>query len=114
LYVVAGPETYANADLRASEIGAQLGTRAIVLGSVALATDRLRLFATMLDAATDEVLWQADYDRPIHELPAIQSDLMDHIAAALVDPDRRARALARSARVERALASIRPGVAPFE
>jgi TolB-like protein len=114
LYVVAAPSAYANADLRASEIGAQLGTRAIVLGSVALAADRLQLSATVLDAATDEVLWQADYDRPIHELPAIQVELMDHIAAALVDPDRRARALALAARVERTLASFRPGVAPFE
>jgi TolB-like protein len=114
LYVVAAPRTYANADLRASEIGAQLGTRAILLGSVALEADRLRLSATVLDAATDEVLWQADYDRRFDDLRAIQVEILDRIAAALVDPDLRARALARSARVERALASIRPGVAPFE
>jgi TolB-like protein len=114
LYVVAAPRVYANADLRASEIGAQLGTRAIVLGSVGLAAGRLRVSATVLDAATDDVLWQADYDRPLDELRAIQVDVMDHIAAALVDPGLRARALARSARAERALASARPDVAPFE
>jgi TolB-like protein len=115
LYVVAAPSAYVGADLAPAEMGAQLGARALVLGSVALEDDRLRVSATVLDAATDEILWQADYDRPVDELRAIQVDLIDGIAAALVAAEPRARALAvRSARLDNGLASARVGGAPFE
>lgn len=105
LYVVAAPSVYASADLPASEVGVQLGTRAIVRGSAALEAGRLRVSVVVLDAATDDVLWQTDYDRPVDELRAIQVDLVDNIAASLVDPSHRTRAL--SARVDRGVTSVR-------
>ena len=51
----------------------------------------------MADAATDMLLWQARYEEPLERLPAIQVEILDGVAAALVDPELRARSARGSA-----------------
>jgi hypothetical protein len=48
----------------------------------------------LIDAVTGDALWRAEYVRPIDELRAIQIDVVDNVAAALVDGERRASAAA--------------------
>ena len=114
VYVVAAPALYANAELTPSEIGAQLGTRGVVVGGVGLADGRVQVEASLVDAATNDVLWQMQYEVQVDELGAMQSDLIDNIAAALVDPEQRARSAAVNARTDSRATTFAPDVSAFE
>jgi len=103
IYVVGAPRAaaYLATELDASELGEQLGVRGIV--------------AELLDAATDERIWHAEYERPAEELLSLAAEIGDAITAALIDPEPRARAAAtpafRDARADNRTTSVRPGVA---
>jgi eukaryotic-like serine/threonine-protein kinase len=76
------------------QIGAQLGVAALLEGSVRRSRDRVRIVAQLIDTATDQHLWAETYDRELHDVFAIQSDVALRIAAALeaeLSPDERAR-----------------------
>jgi serine/threonine protein kinase/tetratricopeptide (TPR) repeat protein len=76
------------------EIGAALGAGTIVEGSVRRAGDRVRIVAQLIDAASDEHMWAETYDRDLHDIFAIQTDVALKIAASLqaeLSPGERAR-----------------------
>ncbi|HUG02347.1 MAG TPA: tetratricopeptide repeat protein [Longimicrobiales bacterium] len=76
------------------EIGAELGADTMLTGSVRRATDRVRIVAQLVDAATEECLWSETYDRRMLDIFAIQTDVALHIADALrarLSPDERSR-----------------------
>jgi TolB-like protein len=77
LYVV-GREAvlpYSNADLAVQDIAAQLGARGVVEGTVASGNGRIRVHLRFTDAATNELLFQGAYERPIGELEAIETEM---------------------------------------
>jgi len=96
LYVVGGSSVapYAGTDVGPSEVGAQLGTRGVLAADVQLRTGELRVAVQLTDAATGDALWRAGYERPSDELRAVQIDVIDNVAAALVDDERRAASAA--------------------
>jgi TolB-like protein len=106
IYVVSGAAVlpFADGEFSAAEIGVLLGARGIMSGTVERLEGRVRVRAQLSDAATDRVVWSVDYERPTDDLRAIQLDLVDGVAAALVDPALR-HASAGLARGENALAS---------
>jgi hypothetical protein len=63
----------------------------------------------LTDAATGDALWRAGYERPIDELRAVQIDVIDNVAAALVDDERRAASAAANiqARADSSITSTR-------
>ena len=65
------------------EIGAALGARTILDGSVRQAGDRVRIVAKLIDVETDKHLWVETYDRQLTDIFAIQTDVALRIAAAL-------------------------------
>jgi len=65
------------------EIATTLGATSVLDGSVRRAGDRVRIVATLIDAATDQHLWADTYDREMTDIFAIQTDVALHIAAAL-------------------------------
>ena len=65
------------------EIAATLGATSVLDGSVRRAGDRVRIVATLIDAASDQHLWAETYDRQMTDIFAIQTDVALHIAAAL-------------------------------
>ena len=65
------------------EIGAALGARSILDGSVRQAGDRVRIVAKLIDVETDKHLWVETYDRQLTDIFAIQTDVALRIAAAL-------------------------------
>ena len=65
------------------EIGAVLGAKTILDGSVRQAGDRVRIVATLIDVETDKHLWVETYDRQLTDIFAIQTDVALRIAAAL-------------------------------
>jgi TolB-like protein/Flp pilus assembly protein TadD len=65
------------------EIGEKLGAATILEGSVRRDTDRVRIVAQLVDAATDEHIWSETYDRDLTDIFAIQTDVALNIANAL-------------------------------
>jgi serine/threonine-protein kinase len=76
------------------EIGAALGARALLDGSVRCVGGRVRIVAKLVDVETDQHLWVETYDRQLTDVFAIQTDVALRIAAALkaeLSPDEQAR-----------------------
>ncbi len=76
------------------EIASALGVRTVLDGSVRHAGNRVRVVATLVDAAAGRPLWSETYDREISDIFAIQTDLALQIAAALraeLSPEERGR-----------------------
>lgn len=67
----------------AREIGAQLGVRYLVEGSVRRASNRLRVSAQLIDAPQDVHRWTGTYDGAIEDVFTIQEQLARKIVEAL-------------------------------
>lgn len=65
------------------QIGQELGVAHILEGSVRRAGDRVRISAQLINARTDEHLWAENYDRELKDIFQVQSEIAEHIAAAL-------------------------------
>ena len=71
-------------DLR--QIGIELGVDFLVEGSVRKAGNQLRITAQLIDAADGTHLWSDQYDRPMDDVFAIQTEIAEAIAGALRVP----------------------------
>jgi TolB-like protein len=71
-----------NVDLR--RVGAELGVRYIVEGSVRRAGDRIRVAAQLIDGTSGEQVWAETYDRKVTDVFALQDEISAIIAASLV------------------------------
>ena len=71
-------------DLR--QIGIELGVGYLVEGSVRKSGNQLRITAQLIDAADGTHLWSDQYDRPMDDVFAIQTEIAEAIAAALRVP----------------------------
>ena len=67
----------------AGQIGRELGAAVLVRGSVQRAGDRIRINATLVDAASDTALWSQNYDRLAGDILAVQDDIAWQVAARL-------------------------------
>ena len=65
------------------EIGKQLGVAHLLEGSVQRAGGKVRVNAQLIDARTDAHLWAENYDRPLGDVFAIQSEIAKTIADQL-------------------------------
>ena len=65
------------------QVGADLGVRFVLEGSVQASGDRVRITAQLVDAATGEDLWSERYDRADEDIFAVQSDVTAKIANTL-------------------------------
>src|SRR6202043_832380 len=65
------------------EIGQQLGVAHLLEGSVQRAGGKVRVNAQLIDARTDRHLWAENYDRPLDDVFAIQSEIAKTIANQL-------------------------------
>src|SRR5438876_9164517 len=65
------------------EIGRQLGVAHVVEGSVQRVGGKVRVNAQLIDARTDGHLWAENYDRPLDDVFAIQSEIAKTIANQL-------------------------------
>lgn len=76
------------------EIGARLGVRTLLSGSIRRAGTRVRIVTRLLDAATETHLWSETYDRELADIFAIQEGVAKEVARALeaeLTSDERAR-----------------------
>lgn len=65
------------------QIGEQLGVAHVLEGSVQRAADKVRVNAQLIDARTDAHEWAENYDRPLNDVFAIQSEIAGAIAQQL-------------------------------
>jgi TolB-like protein/class 3 adenylate cyclase/Tfp pilus assembly protein PilF len=65
------------------EIGQQLGVAHLLEGSVQRAANKVRVNAQLIDARSDAHQWAENYDRPIDDVFAIQSEIAKAIADQL-------------------------------
>jgi serine/threonine protein kinase len=76
------------------EIGARLGVRTLLDGSIRRAGAQVRIVTQLIDAATEAQLWSETYDRQLTDIFAIQTEVAEQIARALeaeLTSDERAR-----------------------
>ena len=65
------------------QVGADLGVRYVLAGSLQANGDRVRITAQLVDAATGADLWSERYDRSGEDIFAVQSDVTAKIANTL-------------------------------
>jgi len=74
---------YKGVSKRAEEIGAELGVRYLLEGSVQRAAERVRITVQLIDAASGAHLWAERYDREFKDIFAVQDDVTQRIVNVL-------------------------------
>ena len=74
---------YKNTSKNLRQIGKELGTATVLEGSVRKVGSQVRVSAQLIDAANDQHIWAQTYDRALHDIFAVQSDVANQIAQAL-------------------------------
>ena len=67
------------------QVGAELGARYVLEGSVRRAGSRVRITAQLIDAKTDRHIWAERYDREIGDIFAVQDEIVQQVVIA-IDP----------------------------
>ncbi|MFO1060695.1 MAG: adenylate/guanylate cyclase domain-containing protein [Dongiaceae bacterium] len=85
LLVIARHSSFAykgrSVDIRS--VARELGVRYVVEGSVRRASDRVRINAQLIDAASGNHLWAERYDRDLADIFAVQDEVVGEIVRAL-------------------------------
>jgi serine/threonine-protein kinase len=85
---------YEETDKSLPEIARELGVDAVIEGSVLRAGDRVRITAQLVHGASDEHLWAESYDRDLHDVLTLQSEVARAIAGEVkvtLTPEEEAR-----------------------
>ncbi len=98
---------YAEADRNLRQIGAELGARSLLEGSVRRTGNRLRVTVQLIDAVTDAHLWAETYDRTLDDVFQIQSEVSRQVAVAL-------EATLTESEAQRGVQAPRSGVGAWE
>jgi TolB-like protein/Tfp pilus assembly protein PilF len=85
LFVIARNSTftYKGRAIDVRQVGAELGVRYVLEGSVRSAGKRLRITAQLVEAETGGHVWAERYDRAVEDIFAVQDEITDTIAATL-------------------------------
>jgi adenylate cyclase len=74
---------YKGVSKRAEQIGAELGVRYLLEGSVQRAAERVRITVQLIHAASGAHLWAERYDRELKDIFAVQDDVTQRIVTVL-------------------------------
>jgi TolB-like protein/tetratricopeptide (TPR) repeat protein len=74
---------YKGTTKKVEEIGRELRVGTILEGSVRKAGNRLRINVQLIDVQSQGHLWAQSYDRDLHDVFAVQSDIAQRVARAL-------------------------------
>ncbi|WP_189343665.1 MULTISPECIES: adenylate/guanylate cyclase domain-containing protein [unclassified Mesorhizobium] len=86
LFVIARNSSFVfkGRSVNTTEVGRKLGVRYVVEGSVRKAGARVRITAQLIEASSGNHVWAERYDRSIDDLFAVQDEVTERIAWALV------------------------------
>jgi TolB-like protein len=84
-FVISGntASTYKGRRVGAKQIGAELGVRYVLEGSLQRSGKQVRVNVQLIDAETDSHLWAERFDHDIHAVLALQNEITSRIAIAL-------------------------------
>lgn len=74
---------YRGADKAISKIASELGATHVLDGSIRRGDGMVRISVQLVEAAQQTSIWQAQYDRPVRDLFAVQNEVAVSVAAAL-------------------------------
>lgn len=74
---------FRGADKAVRKLAAELGATHVLDGSVRRNEDTVRVSAQLIDAATQQSVWQSQYERPSRDLFAVQDEIATAVASAL-------------------------------
>jgi len=74
---------YKGKEIDPKRIGQELIVQAILTGRVVQRGQDLTLYVELIDAATENVLWKADYSRSMSNLVSLQSDVAKDVSSKL-------------------------------
>ena len=75
--------TYKGTLATLKSVGRELGVRYALEGSVRRAGNRLRITAQLVDTVSNLNLWADQYDRDLHDVFAVQSEVARNVASAM-------------------------------
>ena len=75
--------TYKGQALDVKRVGAELGARYVLEGSVRKAGNRVRVTGQLIDAGSGHHIWAERYDRDLEDIFAVQDEITEAIVAAL-------------------------------
>jgi adenylate cyclase len=65
------------------DVGRELGVKYILEGSARKTADRVRINVQLVDASTGNQVWTQRYDRQLHDIFALQDEIVQSLAATL-------------------------------
>jgi TolB-like protein len=85
LFVIARESsfTYKGKSARLQDVSRELGVKYFLGGSVRKAADRVRISVQLADTTTGAELWAERYDRPLHDIFALQDEIVRRIVTTL-------------------------------
>src|SRR5262245_14291252 len=75
--------TYKGKAVKVQEVSRELGVRYVLEGSIRKSDSQVRITAQLIDALTGGHLWSERYERPLHEIFAVQDEIRQQIVFAL-------------------------------
>ncbi|MBI3800766.1 MAG: tetratricopeptide repeat protein, partial [Deltaproteobacteria bacterium] len=75
--------TYKGKAVKVQEVSRELGVHYVLEGSVRRSDSQIRITAQLIDALTGGHMWSERYERPLHEIFAVQDEIRQQIVFAL-------------------------------
>ncbi len=85
LFVIDRGSTFAckNKPAKVHDVGRELGVKYILEGSARKTADRVRINVQLVDASTGDQVWTQRYDRQLHDIFALQDEIVQSLVATL-------------------------------
>ena len=74
---------YKGKPAKVQQVGRELGGKYVLEGSARKTTDRVRINVQLVDASTGDQLWTQRYDRQLHDIFALQDEIVQSLVATL-------------------------------
>jgi adenylate cyclase len=74
---------YRHSDMSMKQIGENLNVKTVLKGSIQRQGDLLRCRASLIDCASEEIIWSEQYDRKMDDIFKVQSDIALQISSKL-------------------------------
>lgn len=74
---------YRHSDMSVKQIGENLNVKTVLKGSIQRQGDLLRCRASLIDCASEEIIWSEQYDRKMDDIFKVQSDIALQISSRL-------------------------------
>lgn len=74
---------YKGKNVAPSTVGNDLAVQAVLTGRIVRRESQIALYVDLIDAKTENVLWKAEYDRPVSNLVTVQSEVVRDVISNL-------------------------------